>query len=192
MLQPPRTCLDRRVFGGLRCQRSADDDQRPATLPNTPNQHGRGAMSAERAKRTIVHLQTLLAFVAMSVLAPTAAGADRNDVTIERDLRVKMRDGITLRADVCRPKADGKFPVLLTRTPYDKNGVIDFCVKAATRGYVVVAQDVRADMPRRASGIPSSMNLRTVTTPWSGQLRFPIQTERWGCSVAPTWAQPST
>jgi putative CocE/NonD family hydrolase len=54
-----------------------------------------------------------------------------------------MRDGVTLRADVCRPKTDGKFPVLLTRTPYDKAAVIDFCVKAAGRGYVVVAQDVR-------------------------------------------------
>ena len=50
---------------------------------------------------------------------------------------------VTLWADVCRPKADGKFPVLLTRTPYDRTGSIDFCMKAAARGYVVVAQDVR-------------------------------------------------
>jgi putative CocE/NonD family hydrolase len=54
-----------------------------------------------------------------------------------------MRDGVTLRADIYRPKAEGKFPLLLTRTPYDKNRVIDFCLKAAARGYVVVAQDVR-------------------------------------------------
>ena len=33
-----------------------------------------------------------------------------------------MRDGVTLRADIYRPKADGKYPVLLQRTPYDKNG----------------------------------------------------------------------
>ena len=54
-----------------------------------------------------------------------------------------LHDGVTLWADVCRPKADGKFPVLLTRTPYDRTGSIDFCMKAAARGYVVVAQDVR-------------------------------------------------
>jgi len=54
-----------------------------------------------------------------------------------------MRDGVTLRADICRPKAEGKFPLLLTRTPYDKNRTVDFCLKAAARGYVVVAQDVR-------------------------------------------------
>ena len=102
-------------------------------------------MSAERAKRARVYFQELLAYcsVVLIVLASTAARADSNEVTIERDLSVKMRDGVTLRADICHPKADGKFPVLLTRTPYDKKGVMDFCVKAAARGYVVVAQDVR-------------------------------------------------
>jgi len=54
-----------------------------------------------------------------------------------------MRDGVTLRADIYRPKADGKFPVLLVRTPYDKNGEVNFGLKAAARGYVVIAQDVR-------------------------------------------------
>jgi len=102
-------------------------------------------MSAERAKRARVYFQELLAYcsVVLIVLASTAARADSNEVTIERDLSVKMRDGVTLRADICHPKADGKFPVLLTRTPYDKKEVMDFCVKAAARGYVVVAQDVR-------------------------------------------------
>jgi len=54
-----------------------------------------------------------------------------------------MRDGVTLRADIYRPKAEGKFPVLLVRTPYDKNGEVEFGLKAAARGYVVIAQDVR-------------------------------------------------
>jgi putative CocE/NonD family hydrolase len=103
-------------------------------------------MSAEEAKRARVHSWVLLAycFVALTVLAPIGVrAADSYEVTIERGMPVKMRDGITLRADICRPKADGKFPVLLTRTPYDKSGVVAFCLKAAARGYVVVAQDVR-------------------------------------------------
>src|SRR5260370_27780303 len=54
-----------------------------------------------------------------------------------------MRDGVTLRADICRAKADGKYPVLLVRTPYDKTGTLHFGLKAAARGYVVIAQDVR-------------------------------------------------
>ena len=54
-----------------------------------------------------------------------------------------MRDGVTLRADIYRPKADGKFPVILTRTPYDKTGSLGTCMRVAASGYVCVAQDVR-------------------------------------------------
>lgn len=66
-------------------------------------------------------------------------------VVIQRGVAAKMRDGVTLRADVYRPKADGKFPVLLTRTPYDKSGAFNAatCTRVAEAGYVCVAQDVR-------------------------------------------------
>ncbi len=64
-------------------------------------------------------------------------------VVIDRGIAVKMRDGVTLRADVYRPKADGKFPVLLTRTPYDKTGSLDTCMQVAAAGYVCIAQDCR-------------------------------------------------
>jgi hypothetical protein len=64
-------------------------------------------------------------------------------VVIDRGVAVKMRDGVTLRADVYRPKADGKFPVLLTRTPYDKTGSLDTCMQVAATGYVCIAQDCR-------------------------------------------------
>src|SRR5271169_5291821 len=65
------------------------------------------------------------------------------DVVTDHNVPAKMRDGVVLRADIYRPKAEGKFPVLLTRTPYDKRGEIDFGPTAAARGYVVVSQDVR-------------------------------------------------
>ncbi len=71
-----------------------------------------------------------------------AQAADRYDVTVERGVAVKMRDGVVLRADIYRPNAEGKFPVLLQRTPYNK-AVCDFCLKAAARGFVAVIQDTR-------------------------------------------------
>ena len=39
----------------------------------------------------------------------------------------------------------GKFPIILKRTPYDKHNMdaADFGVKGASRGYVVINQDVR-------------------------------------------------
>src|SRR5215467_11495186 len=75
--------------------------------------------------------------------AAAAQSAARHEVTIEHDIAATMRDGVRLRADIYRPKADGKFPVLLERTPYDKRGGRDFAMRGAARGYVVVIQDTR-------------------------------------------------
>src|ERR1700694_1108906 len=66
-------------------------------------------------------------------------------VQIDKDVAMKTRDGVTLRADVYRPDGPGRFPVLLSRLPYDKNlrrrpGDIDVFVE---RGYVVIMQDTR-------------------------------------------------
>src|SRR5579872_7098258 len=70
--------------------------------------------------------------------------AEHNDVTVERDVAMKTRDGVTLRADIYRPKKDGKFPVLLERTPYNKGyGNSEFGLRAAAMGYVTIIQDVR-------------------------------------------------
>ena len=60
------------------------------------------------------------------------------EITIELDVPVPMRDGTMLRADVYRPAAEGVYPVLLSRSPYDKSmqpeGLANFkaMVRAAT------------------------------------------------------------
>ena len=69
------------------------------------------------------------------------------DVIIERDQVVKMRDGTVLKADVYRPVDDGRYPAVMERIPYGKDGarggmVLD-PVAAAASGLVVVAQDTR-------------------------------------------------
>jgi len=81
--------------------------------------------------------------IAIAWAVATARAAERYEVIVERGVPVKMRDGVVLRADIFRPQAEGKFPVLLTRTPYDKRGEADFGQQAARHGYIVVAQDVR-------------------------------------------------
>jgi hypothetical protein len=68
--------------------------------------------------------------------------AQSYEVIVEQ-ASTKMRDGVTLHSDVYRPKADGQFPILLQRTPYNKSGAAGFGLKAAARGYVVIVQDVR-------------------------------------------------
>src|SRR2546428_5388940 len=66
-------------------------------------------------------------------------------IKVEKNVPAKMRDGVTLYADVYRPDADGRFPVLLLRRPYGKHQVLspsdhDYFVP---RGYVVIVQDTR-------------------------------------------------
>src|ERR1035438_7338424 len=84
-----------------------------------------------------------LVALVMLLLASPARAANPYAVVFERDVAVSMRDGVKLRADIYRPDAEGTFPVLLQRTPYNKYRGIEFGLKAAARGYVVIFQDVR-------------------------------------------------
>ncbi|MGD0329179.1 MAG: CocE/NonD family hydrolase [Nitrososphaeria archaeon] len=76
-------------------------------------------------------------------------------VFVEKDVMILMRDRIKLATDIYRPAingslADGRFPTILVRTPYNKEfrtqadpglpGEGEFFAK---RGYVYIVQDVR-------------------------------------------------
>lgn len=79
---------------------------------------------------------------------PVASRHAEHDVSIEKNVTITVRDGTRLAADVYHPARDGKplpgrFPTLLTRTPYDKNGGEREGRYYAERGYNVVANDVR-------------------------------------------------
>ena len=70
-------------------------------------------------------------------------------VTLAKNVEARMRDGTILRADLYRPAAGGRHPVLLQRTPYNKEflpltGMTLDPLRAAAAGYNVVIQDVRA------------------------------------------------
>ena len=43
------------------------------------------------------------------------------DVEMRLDVKVPTRDGVNLSADIYLPRAQGKFPTVLMRTPYDNN-----------------------------------------------------------------------
>lgn len=64
-------------------------------------------------------------------------------IQVDPDVRVVMRDGVTLIASIYRPATQGKFPVLLVRTPYDRASEEDTCRVAAEHDYICVTQDVR-------------------------------------------------
>ena len=64
-------------------------------------------------------------------------------VEIQTDVKMAMRDGVKLSADIYKPPGEGNFPVILTRTPYDNTGQAETGTFYAQHGYVFVAQDVR-------------------------------------------------
>ena len=95
-----------------------------------------------------------------NVTFPRSPGP-RNDIRVENRVPIPMRDGVNLYADIYRPVQDGRYPVILSRTPYSTEAVptferrrrqeskeplellIDVPVYFASRGYVFVYQDVR-------------------------------------------------
>jgi putative CocE/NonD family hydrolase len=115
-----------------------------------------------------------MAFTIFAALPALSYAAESYQITVEQNVAAKMRDGVTLRADVYRPKADGKFPVLLVRTPYDKTGEMSFAIKAATRGYVAIAQDVRGRFESEGEWYPFKNESQDGydTVEWAGTLPY--------------------
>ncbi|MGA8353864.1 MAG: CocE/NonD family hydrolase [Solirubrobacteraceae bacterium] len=77
------------------------------------------------------------------------------NVTVELDVPARMRDGVTLRANVYRPAGEGPWPTLLARMPYDKRAPewLD-PVQTAAQGFIVVIQDTRGRFASEGEWIP--------------------------------------
>ena len=81
----------------------------------------------------------------------------RYEVVVSKNVMIAMRDGVKLATDIYSPArngvpVNGKFPTIMERTPYNKDGGLPnsagYITPLATeyfvpRGYVVVLQDVR-------------------------------------------------
>src|SRR6266704_2112471 len=87
--------------------------------------------------------------VVLAVGIPLCAQIDaRYGIAETKDVMVAMHDGVKLAADIYRPTqngqlVDGKFPVILLRTPYNKEDSVQIANSFVPHGYVVVLQDVR-------------------------------------------------
>lgn len=73
---------------------------------------------------------------------------ESTQVLIEKNISCELRDGTILKADVYRPAGEGRYPVLMTRLPYNKelprySQMLLDPIRAAGKGYAVVVQDVR-------------------------------------------------
>jgi putative CocE/NonD family hydrolase len=67
-------------------------------------------------------------------------------IRIDRDVEMRTRDGVVLRADVYRPDITAKVPAIVQRTPYDKSNRMPGLLtpmEAVAAGYAMVRQDCR-------------------------------------------------
>jgi putative CocE/NonD family hydrolase len=71
---------------------------------------------------------------------------------IDQKVMMPMRDGVRLATDIYRPKGDGRFPIVFSRTPYNFNTWVDgelrtrtleAAMEAVERGYAYVVQNER-------------------------------------------------
>ncbi|MBS1876189.1 MAG: CocE/NonD family hydrolase [Acidobacteria bacterium] len=78
-----------------------------------------------------------------AALLLTVASASAQ-MDLQWNLRIPMRDGVRLAANLFRPSSNGRFPVLLVRTPYGKGLELTANYRAfVEHGFALVIQDVR-------------------------------------------------
>src|SRR5512146_3293579 len=100
------------------------------------------------------------AVLVLAVLAPPRAAVPQSqpqaapaaqptyEIAVEKNVMVSMRDGVRLACDIYRPArngqpVEGKFPVILERTPYDKATAERWARYFVARGYIAIGQDTR-------------------------------------------------
>src|SRR5688572_11736676 len=116
-----------------------------------------------RSLRRVSHRLSLLGpvLLAATLAGPAAAQPSRmpppgwpaspkqfDAVQTDSNRMIPTRDGKRMATDIFRPARNGapiagRFPVLLNRTPYDKEELHSQAVFFAERGYVVAVQDAR-------------------------------------------------
>ncbi len=71
-----------------------------------------------------------------------------------------MRDGVKLATDVHKPDGPnpGPLPVILGRTPYNKNSLDGLGAEAMRRGYVLVVQDCRGRFASEGENLPFNLD----------------------------------
>ncbi len=106
------------------------DEQNRVCLGDVPAQRGAYVRDGYEALRLTAKPDSLLS-------------QPRYDVTVERNIGIPMRDGLELATDIYRPDAEGKFPIVLVRTPYKKEMNELQARFFARRGYVYAVQDCR-------------------------------------------------
>jgi putative CocE/NonD family hydrolase len=93
------------------------------------------------------------------------------------ETRIPVKDSVSLATDIYKPKGAGTWPVILIRTPYNKDQNQADGIYFASKGYVAVIQDVRGKYKSSGIFIPFVNEVEDgkltlewiVSQPWSNK-----------------------
>ena len=85
------------------------------------------------------HFRSFIAILVLSLWTLSSVAQEAGKQVV----MVPMRDGVNLATNIYLPEGEGPWPVVLTRTPYNKNGADRSAATYNEAGYVLVSQDVR-------------------------------------------------
>src|SRR5258707_1053282 len=115
----------------------------------------------------------------------TSCSSRGPDLRIDWDVPIKVDDGLVLRADVYRPDADGKYPVILTYGPYAKG-------LAFQEGYPSAWQRMVAEHPDVAYGSSNLYQAWEVVDPekWVPEGYACVRVDSRGAGRSPGFVDP--
>lgn len=91
--------------------------------------------------RHVIHRAGVI--LALALLSLLGNPVFAQDPDARQVVMVPMRDGVLLATNIYLPQGEGPWPVVLTRTPYNKNGADGSAAIYNARGFALVSQDVR-------------------------------------------------
>ena len=108
----------------------------------------------------------------------------RDGMRIDWDVPIEMDDGVVMRADVFRPIAEGRYPVLLTYGPYAKG-------LAFQEGYPSAWQRMAEQHPDVTAGSTNKYQNWEVVDPekWVPEGYVCVRVDSRGCGRSPGYIQ---
>ena len=107
------------------------------------------------------------------LLKPIGDGPLGDDATVDKDVMVRMGDGVRIACDVYRPKAPGRYPVLYASSPYIKDAVwvpMDMPPVSGELAAAIKTLDVSLPASEVTKGALKAVNPGTKFVPGHGPL----------------------
>ena len=99
--------------------------------------------------KTLISLLLLLVVSVSCAPVVTTQAPQVPEYRVLENVPVPMRDGVNLMANIFQPAEEGKYPVIVMRTPYGKGNAKDGYGRSfAKNGYIYVVQDCQGAFGR--------------------------------------------